>query len=153
MKIEIKGERKNPLMKREEVTIRAEHSGKATPSRKDLLKEVATRLKSNEDLIIIDKIFSAKGRCQSDITVLVYKKKDDIPKDKLEKMKRRLEKKKKPGEEEPAPTEAKPAESAEKPVEGEEKPAETKEEKPAEPETKPDEKEEKKEEKTEEKAE
>lgn len=121
MKIEIKEEKKNSLMKREEVTIRAEHSGKATPSRRDLLKEIATRLKSNEDLIIIDKIFSAKGRCQSNITVLVYKKKNDIPKDKLEKMKRRLEKKKRGAVE--APTEAAPVPTEAKPVEGEEKPA------------------------------
>ncbi len=147
MKIEIREEKKNPLMKREEVTIRAEHSGKATPSRKDLIKEVATRLKSKEDLIIIDKIFSARGRCQSDITVLVYRKKDDIPKDKLEKMKRRLEKRKKPAEE--APAETKPAGGAEKPAEGEGKPAEE-----AKSEEKAEEKvEEKKEEKTEEKAE
>ncbi len=126
MKMEILERKKNPLMKREEVMFSMEHGGKATPSRKDLLKEVAGKLKVKENLLIIDRIFSATGKSQSNLKVLVYKKPDDIPKGKLEKMKARMEKKEeKPKKEEVKPEEAK---AEEEKKEGE-KPEEAKEEK------------------------
>jgi ribosomal protein S24E len=136
MKMEAKERKKNAPMKREEVMFSVNHEGKATPSRADLLKEVASKLKVKDELLIIDKIFSTSGKSESEVTVLVYKKKDDIPKGKLEKMKRRMEKKKKKPAEEPKPAE-KPAEGEAKECEvkeGEEKAEEAKpsEEKPAE---------------------
>ena len=79
MKIEIKEQKKNPLLKREEVSVSIEHPGKATPSRREILPELAKVLKSNEDLIIIDKIFSVHGMNVSEARLLVYKKKDEIP--------------------------------------------------------------------------
>lgn len=132
MKMEAKERKKNAPMKREEVIFSVNHERKATPSRADLLKEVASKLKVKDDLLIIDKIFNTTGKPESEVTVLVYKKKDDIPKGKLEKMKRRMEKKKKKPAEEPKPAE-KPAEEGksakEKPVEAKE---ETKEDEGAE---------------------
>jgi ribosomal protein S24E len=119
MKVEIKDKKNNPIMKREEVMFSVEHDKKATPSRRELIKEIVDKLKSKEDLVIVDKIFSAKGRCMSNVAVLVYKKKDDIPKGKLEKMKRRMEKSAK---KEKPKAEAKPIEEV-KPIEGEKKEA------------------------------
>lgn len=152
MSLEIKSKQENPLLKREKVWVSLEHPGRPTPQRANLLKEISKKLGAKEELVIVDKIFSTKGGAASDIKVFVYKKKEDVPKDKLEKMKRRMEKKKKeaapapapeaksekpaggPAEEEAKESEAKPAEGEPKP-EGE-KPPEEKEEKTEEP--KPD---------------
>lgn len=124
MKLEVEIRKKNPLMNREEVWVRFDHEGKATPPRKDILKDIAKQLKAKDDCIIIDKIFSTSGKAVSRAKVFVYKKKDDIPKAKLEKMQRRMEKKEK-----------KAAEAAPAPAEGEAKKAEEKKE-----EAKPEEK-------------
>lgn len=134
MKIEIKKQKKNPLLKREEISVSIEHPGKATPSRREILPELAKVLKSSEDLIIIDKIFSVYGRNVSEARVLAYKKKDEIPKEKLEKMKGRMTEKKKAAPAEASAPSAEAAKEGEKPPEGA-----PKEEKPAE-EAKPEEK-------------
>ena len=117
-------------MKREEITFSIDHRGKATPPRMDLIKEVTSKLKVNENVVIIDKIFSAKGKSTSSMCVLEYKKVEDIPKGKLEKMNARMEKaKKKAAEKKPEekPAEAKAA-GGEGAKEGEAKPEEKKEE-------------------------
>jgi len=131
MKMEILEHKKNPLMKREEVVFSVDHDGKATPSRKDLLKEIAKRLKAKEDLLIIDRIFTSAGDSKSSMKVLVYKKPGDIPKGKLEKMKARMERKKEP---KPEKEEAKPEEKKEVAEEAKEEVKEEKaeEEKPEE---------------------
>jgi ribosomal protein S24E len=155
MKLEIKSRKQNPLMKREKALAVVEHSGKATPSRKDILKELAKSLKVKEDLIIIERIITRSGKTTSEIKVHVYKKASDIPNHKIEMMKRRLErssKKEKPPEKPPEP---KPEETPqEKPEEAEpqkeeapeeeppkeeaeEPPEDKKEEPPEEPEEKP----------------
>ncbi len=115
MTMKISEQKKNPLMKREEIWVSFEHPGKATPPRKEILAEMAKTLKADQELIIIDKIFSEKGRSKSKAKVLVYKKKEDVPKDKIEKMQRRMGKKKSPQEQE------KPAEAAAKKEEDTEK--------------------------------
>jgi ribosomal protein S24E len=106
MKIETIEHKKNVLMDRDEYTLSLEHAGKATPSRLEILKELAKTLDANEDTILIDKIWTKTGLSVSDLKVTVYKKKDAIPAYKAEKMKRRTFKKKE-GAEEPA-AEAKP---------------------------------------------
>jgi ribosomal protein S24E len=129
MTVKIVEEKKNPLLKREETSCIFEHTGKATPSREEMLPLFERALKTKKNLIIIDKIFSVKGKGESKVHVFTYKKKEDIPKEKLEKMQRRTEKKR--GEEKKPPEEAKPEVEAEKKAEEpkeEEKPAEKKEE-------------------------
>lgn len=130
MKIEVKEQKKNPLLKREEVLVSLEHAGKATPSRKEMLPELAKVLKSKEELIIVDKIFSAPGKSASQARILLYSKKDEIPAGKLEKMKKRMAPKKAAA---PAP------EAGKQPPEGGDKPEAPKAEKPKE-EAKPEEK-------------
>jgi len=124
MKMEIISEKKNPAMKRDEHIISVDHSGKATPNRPAIIKDVAKLIKVNDDLIIVDKIVSNKGLQSSIAYVLSYKKKDDVPEYKLQKMKKRIEmiKKEKPPEPkvEEAATEA-PKEAAAEEVKEEEK--------------------------------
>ncbi len=138
MKIEIGERKKNPLMKREEVKFSIGHKGRATPSRTEMMKEIASALKTKEELLIIDKIFTSTGNSVSSVRVLSYKKTVDIPKGKLDKMNARMEKVKKKADakKEEKPAEAKPEEKKEdaKPeeVKGESKEEAKAEEKPAE---------------------
>jgi ribosomal protein S24E len=139
--MEILEKTKNPLLKREEADILYTHKGKPTPSRRDLIKEISKELKSKEDLIIINKIHTIRGKNESRINAFVFSKKEDIPSGLLEASKKRMkEKKEKPPEEKPAEKEE-PKEEAE-----EKKPEEPKEEeKKEEPkEKKPEEKQEEK---------
>lgn len=126
MKLEVLEQKKNPLMKRQELWVSVEHAGKATPPRKELLPQISKQLKSKEELIIIDKIFSTGGKAALKAKVLAYSKKEDVPKEKREKMERRM----KPKEKKPAPEPEKPAEKPKEEPKPEEKAAE--EEKPAE---------------------
>lgn len=150
MVVKVLERKKNPLMKREEVSAVYEHSGKPTPTRDEILPNLEKSLKAGKDLILIDKIFSIKGKGESRLKVLLYSKKEDIPKDKVEAIKKRAEKKKAKKEEAPA-QEAKPEVKGEgkAPEEGkpEEKKAETGEkegkQEPPKEEKKPEEKEEK----------
>jgi neurofilament heavy polypeptide len=92
MKFEIVKDKKNPAMKRDEHLISIEHKGEATPSRQEIMKGAAKLLKTKEDLIIVDKIISNRGIQSSMVYVLSYRKKDDVPKYKLDKMNARMEK-------------------------------------------------------------
>lgn len=118
MQIKILLQKKNPLMKREEILFEIDHTGKATPTRAEILGAVVKNLKKKEDLIIVDKIFSQTGKSISKAKISSYQKKDDIPVDKIEKMKRRMAKKKAAPKPEPAaPTEKKEEAKPEKPAE------------------------------------
>jgi len=94
MEIKIEARKKNPLIKREEISVRVMHPDLATPSRLELVKELRKLLGIDENLIIVDKIFTEKGQARSNVKVYAYEKESDIPKDKLEKMKRRMKVKK-----------------------------------------------------------
>jgi len=125
MKIEVVSQNKNPLLKRSEVMLKADHSGKPTPSRYDLLQEISKTLKASQETIIIERIITKAGAGTSEIKVHVYNRPEDIPKHKLEKMKRRTkapqkqeEAKEEQSEETGSSEEQKPEE---KPAEGEEK--------------------------------
>jgi small subunit ribosomal protein S24e len=131
MTVKIVERKKNPLLKREDVHALLEHPGKPTPSREEMLPNLEKTLKAKKDLILIDKIFSIKGKCESKLKIFVYSKKDDIPKEKLEVIQKRMEKKeaKPEAKTEEKPAEEKPAEEKEKAKpeeakEGEEKPSE-----------------------------
>jgi ribosomal protein S24E len=100
MKIEIVSQKKNPLVGREDVHVRINHEGQRTPSRQEILKELVYLLKTNEDKVIIDRIFTLQGQAVSDAKVLAYGKKEDVPAYKVDKMKRRM--KAKAGAEKPA---------------------------------------------------
>ena len=132
MKIDIEEHKKNPLMKRDEYVLSIDHSGKPTPSRQELLKEIAKEIKAKEDVIIINKIFSSPGSPVSKARIHAYGKKEDIPADKLAKMEKR--KKKETPKEEAAPEEPKAEETSkeETPPAEETKQEESPKEEPAE---------------------
>ncbi len=133
MKAEVIEERENRLMSRKEAWVGFEHSGKPTPGRKELLPEIAKLMKTKEELVIIDKIFTQKGMGYSKAKILVYSKKEDIPEAKLDKMLIRM------GLKEPEKKEE--AEKPQAPPKEEEKPGdEKKEEGKQETEEKPEEK-------------
>jgi ribosomal protein S24E len=124
MTVKVLERKKNPLMKREEVNAIYEHAGKPTPTRDVILPHLEKSLKADKDLILIDKIFSINGKGESRLKVLVYSKKEDVPRDKAEIIKKRAEKRKKeapPAQE--AKPEEKPAEKGEKPREGKGEPS------------------------------
>ncbi len=95
MDIEIIKTKENPLLERQEVEVLIKHDTKATPKRADLLVELASKLKTEQELLILETIKTEKGRAYSKGRVLIYEKKESVPKDKLEKMQNRITKKKK----------------------------------------------------------
>jgi small subunit ribosomal protein S24e len=78
MSLKILEHRKNPLMKRDEVKAVIEHPGKPTPTRDEILPSLESVLKAGKDLIFIDRIFTEKGRGQSQVRVFLYERKEDI---------------------------------------------------------------------------
>lgn len=89
MEIKLLNQKENKLLKRDE--FQAEISGTGpTTSRKVVLAEAAKALGVAEELIIVDKITTKRGSQDSWADLLVYKKKEDIPKTKIEKMEKRI---------------------------------------------------------------
>ena len=126
MVVKVLEQKKNPLLKREEVRATLEHPGKPTPSREEMLLALERILKTKRELILIDKIFSVKGKGESLLKIFTYSKKEDIPEGKREMIEKRMKRKK---AKEEKTGEAKPEDSGKK---------EGTEEKPAEPEEKPE---------------
>jgi ribosomal protein S24E len=77
-------------MGREEAEARITHEGERTPSRQEILKEIAHHMKADEDSIIIDRIMTVQGQAVSAAKILAYERKEDVPAYKIEKMKRRM---------------------------------------------------------------
>ena len=90
MKIEIVSQKKNALIGRDEAMLRVHHESQRTPSRQELLKEAARAIKANEQATIIDRIITLQGEAISEVKVLAYEKKEDVPAYMAEKMKRRM---------------------------------------------------------------
>jgi len=99
MKFEVIEHRKNPLIKRDEFMVSVEHSGNPTPSRNEMMAPLAKELKVEKDLLMIDEVMSSKGLHKSKIKAFAYHKKEDMPKGRLEVLKKRVEKGKKAGAE------------------------------------------------------
>ncbi len=95
MNIEIVHTKENPLLERQEVEVLVKHDSASTPKRADLLVELASKLKTEQELLILETIKTNKGQAQTIGRVLVYQKKESVPKDKLEKMQNRISGKKK----------------------------------------------------------
>lgn len=108
MKLDVQKERDTPLLARTRFTLSAEYSG-ATPSRRDFLKEVSKKLKSNEKLTVIRHVYSKFGRQKAKIIVHVYDTADAMNKLEGEGL---IKKHQAPPKKE-APAEEKPAEKKE----------------------------------------
>jgi ribosomal protein S24E len=99
MKFEVVDHRKNPLIKRDEFMVSVDHSGRPTPSRSEMTVPLAKELKAEKDLLMIDEVMSVKGLHMSKVKAFVYHRKEDMPKQRLEVLKKRVEKGKKAGAE------------------------------------------------------
>ncbi len=137
MSIEIITEKDNPLRKRKEYWLSADHYGEGTPNRHDLMKAVVKKLATKEELTLLDKIFSERGCAKSRVKVIVYSDRKDVPSEKIERQTRKVSKYlEKHAKKEEAPAEEAPAEEPEKEVAAEppaeEKADDAKEETPAE---------------------
>ncbi|MFO8016535.1 MAG: 30S ribosomal protein S24e [Candidatus Woesearchaeota archaeon] len=79
MKLEIKKERDTPLLSRKRVTLNAEYEG-STPSRMDIRKETAKKLKAKENLVVIKHIYTRFGAQKAKIIAHVYEDEKDMKK-------------------------------------------------------------------------
>lgn len=76
MKIEIKSEKKNPLLKRTEIHFEVSHAGEATPKKAAVLEELAKITKAKKDTIVLDTLESAFGQGVSEGYAKVYESKE-----------------------------------------------------------------------------
>ncbi|MCK5474065.1 MAG: hypothetical protein KAI53_01550 [Candidatus Aenigmarchaeota archaeon] len=126
MEIDITNDRKNPLMERRDIQFFISHEG-ITPSKKELEKEIAEKLKAKETHVVVTHVYQGAGRWDVKGIAKVYDKaikeakKEEAPKA------------------EESTSESKPEESKDAPKEkaSDSKPVE--EEKKEEPETKAEE--------------
>lgn len=91
-------------MKRKELVISTKHPENPTPNRKDLTTELAKFLKTEDNLVLPLKIKPVSGTVHSTLTVYVYNKKEDIPKNLSVLMEQRIS-----GKKAAAPASAPPA--------------------------------------------
>lgn len=71
-------EKQNELLKRREMKIEIDHLLAATPSKADLLKELAAAYSVPEENILIDFIFTHKGIGKSVAKVKIYQEKPKV---------------------------------------------------------------------------
>ena len=145
MEIEIESKRNNPLLNRTEVTFTVKHEGEKTPNREIIRSELADKLNTKKENIIVSSISSSFGVQKTTGYAKVYsslkntkglERNHILARNKLVDEKKKEEK---PKDEKPAEATAAPAEpAAAEPEVTPESLAETEqpsEEKPVEPET------------------
>ncbi len=76
MKMEISETKKNPLMRREEVYFTIEHIGQSTPGRNAIAEELAKKLKTKRNCVIVDTIESLYGIGKSQGYAKIYDSKE-----------------------------------------------------------------------------
>lgn len=76
MKIEITNQKDNPLQKRKEVYFDIDHLGESTPGRNAVAEEIAKKMKSKRNCIVIDNIESVYGIGKSKGYAKVYESKE-----------------------------------------------------------------------------
>jgi ribosomal protein S24E len=63
---------KSKLLNRTDLVIELEHIGKSTPSNSDIKKQIASNLKTKEELIVIDHVYTKFGEGISKIHAKAY---------------------------------------------------------------------------------
>ena len=77
MKMEIKEQKENALLKRTEVRFEIDHNGECTPSKGAVVEELAKQLKAKKDQIVLNSVESVYGSGKSKGYAKVYKTKED----------------------------------------------------------------------------
>ncbi|MFQ6009820.1 MAG: hypothetical protein ACE5J7_01740 [Candidatus Aenigmatarchaeota archaeon] len=135
MKIEIKQEKENPVLKRKEIRARIDYGGGATPSKAEMQVAIATEMKVAPEKVEISRIISDSGLPAGTIWAKIWeekkveiytKAKEEKPAEEkpVEAPKEEAPKEEKPAE---APREAKPEAPKEEPKAEEKKEEEKKE--------------------------
>ncbi|MFH1506384.1 MAG: 30S ribosomal protein S24e [archaeon] len=99
MEIEILNKEKNPLLGREGIEAKVAYS-EATPSRKQIRKELAKKIGKKEELVVVRQIKTYFGSGMAKIYANAYDKEEDLKAGEIESILKRHEKGKK-GEEAP----------------------------------------------------
>lgn len=76
MKIEIKSEKKNPLLKRTEYDFVIKHPNESTPTKKAVVEELAKMTKASKDTIVLKSIDTKYGTSESKGYAKVYESKE-----------------------------------------------------------------------------
>ncbi|MBR6204547.1 MAG: 30S ribosomal protein S24e [Clostridia bacterium] len=72
MKMDITQQKENPLLKRTEVCFTIDHAGETTPGRNAVAEEVAKKLKTKRNCVVVDSIESVYGKGMSKGYAKVY---------------------------------------------------------------------------------
>lgn len=72
MKMEITQKKENPLQHRTEVCFEIDHVGESTPGRNAVAEEIAKKMKSKRDCVVVDSIDSVYGIGKSKGYAKVY---------------------------------------------------------------------------------
>jgi len=72
MEIKIISEKDNFLLKRKEIIAEVEYGNRATPSRNEVLEEIAKKFNVNKNKIEIDYIFSSAGKHLAKVKFKIY---------------------------------------------------------------------------------
>jgi len=77
MDISVLKEKENPFFNRKELSILIKHPKLPTPSKAELIKNLAEKNSVDESQIIVDYIFSKKGSTESFASVKILKEKPE----------------------------------------------------------------------------
>src|SRR5438132_6806265 len=77
MEIKVISEKNNPFFKRKEIRIEISHPSTSTPSKAEIIKEVAKKFSVPEDKVQIDYIFSKKGISESEANIKILSEKEE----------------------------------------------------------------------------
>jgi small subunit ribosomal protein S24e len=78
LNIEIKEEKKNPLIDRVELTFRIDHFGEGTPNRLEVKKKIAAMQGSDEKLTIIKKLKTHFGTSSTQGVAYIYENSEEL---------------------------------------------------------------------------
>ena len=75
MKIDVMEKRNNPFMKRIDLMLSIDHTGKPTPRKDELVKTIAEKFKSVPEKVEIVYIFTETGKARSKAKARIWKEK------------------------------------------------------------------------------
>jgi small subunit ribosomal protein S24e len=78
MEWEVVDEKENKLLNRKEIKLNIKHPKLSTPSKPQLVKELAAKYSCPEENVLIDFILTHKGTNESFVKVKIYKEKPKL---------------------------------------------------------------------------
>ena len=84
MQFDIVEEKKNVFFHRNDLTIKIKHTGASTPSKAELVKELAKKYKVDDSQVVVDYIFTMHGLNESTAKVKILDEKPKVEEKKEE---------------------------------------------------------------------